>query len=132
MSSTPQYAAAPRLQVTQISTANSALDGTGTLGTVFTAGPDGSRIDMLTLKAAATTTAGMVRLFVDDGSGAKLVYEIQTVAGVPGGASPSFSYRMIYSDPDSILPLMLPAGSTLKASTQNAEAMNVLVMGGDF
>lgn len=132
MASIPQYAAAPRLQVSQLSAANTALDGSGTLVTSFTAGSLGSRVDMLTLKASATTTLGMVRVFLDDGTGAKLIYEIQVSAAVPGGSAPAFSYRMLPSDPDSILPIMLPAGSTLKTSTQNAEGINVLMMGGDF
>lgn len=133
MADNPQYTASPRLEVSKLSVANTALDGTGTLVSAFAAGATkGSRIDMLTLKALGTTTAGMIRLFVDNGTGAQLIYEIQVVASTPGGSAPAFSYRMLPTDTDSILPLVLPVGSTLKASTQNAEAINIAVMGGDF
>ena len=57
MASTPQYANVPRCAIGQISTANAARDGTGTIGTIFSAGTSGSRIDAINLKATGTTTA---------------------------------------------------------------------------
>ena len=47
-----------------ISTANSNLDGTGTLGTVLTAASNGTLIKAITVKAQVNTTEGMVRLFL--------------------------------------------------------------------
>ena len=132
MANIPQYANTPRCEVTELTVANPNLDGTGTLEDAFVAGPNGSRIEMLLIKAAGVTTSGMVRLFLDDGSGAKLFVEIPVVAGTPSGSAPAFDFRMITVDPNSFIPLIIPAGTTVKASTENAESINLLLMGGDF
>ena len=50
-----------------ISTANTNLNGTGTIGTVFTSGvANGTLIKTITIKATGNTTRGMVRLFLSD------------------------------------------------------------------
>lgn len=127
MSTSAQYAATPRTAVAQVSTANTARDGTGTLATVFTAGASGSRIDDLTIAAVATTTAGMVRLFLHDGTNARLWKEIAVSAITPSATVPVFSSSL------SNQALILQSGWSLRASTHNAETFNVLVTrAGDF
>ncbi len=115
----------------RISTANTNRDGTGTLGSVVTGGVDGTRIDRLVITATAATTAGMIRLFVDDLS---VKYALKEVA-VSAVASPSatvqtFSTELTRSDG---LPVChLPPGYILKAGTHNAESFDVLAFGGDL
>lgn len=67
MSASAQYAASPKCGAVTISSANTNRDGTGTMGVVFTAGPNGARIDKLLAQALAATTAGMIRFFVTKG-----------------------------------------------------------------
>lgn len=67
MSSAAQYASTPKFGATTINSANTNRDGTGTIGVVFTAGPNGARIDKLLTQALAATTAGMVRYYVTKG-----------------------------------------------------------------
>ena len=70
MSTTAQYASIPRGGVAQVSAANTNRDGTGTVANVIMASPKsggGLRIDALAVQAIATTTAGMVRLYVQKG-----------------------------------------------------------------
>lgn len=109
-----------------ISTANSNLDGSGTLVTVLTAGSSGSgwkgcEIQSVTVKAIVTTTYGMVRLFVYDGTNTKLLTEIEVPAVIKSGVASSFS-RTINLDK-----FELQAGYSIKASTQNAESFVVTV-----
>jgi len=80
MATQAQYASVPKYGIGQVSTANTNRDGTGTLATVFTAGTNGSRIDAINLKAVGTTTAGMIRLFIHDGSNARLLTEVPVTA----------------------------------------------------
>lgn len=127
-----QYASVPKVGVGQISTANTARDGTGTIGTVFTAGSNGSRIDMIDVQATATTTAGMVRLFVHNGTNAILLGELPVVAVTPSGTNPAFSAQLNTNTMTQLLPIVLPTGWSLRASTNNAEAFNVIAFGGDF
>ena len=97
------------------------------LGTVFTAGANGSRIDVVDIVATATTTAGMVRLFIHDGSAAKLWKEIPVTAVTPSGTTPAFTYKLGIAEG-----LILPSGYSLRAAPNNAEAFNVIARGGDL
>lgn len=128
MATNPVFAATPRNGVGQVSTANTNRDGTGTIATIFTAGSSGSRIDQISVKATGTTTAGMVRLYVHDGSNARLWREVAISAVTPSASLASFaSYLNLSFDP-----LILQNGYSLRASTHNAETFNVIAMGGDF
>lgn len=132
MAASAQYASTPKVGVGQISTANTNRDGTGTIGTVFTAGSSGSRIDMIDIQATATTTAGMVRLFLHNGTTAFLLAEVPVVAVTPSGTIPAFSAQLNSNTMTQILPIVIPTGWSLRASTNNAEAFNVIALGGDF
>ena len=132
MSTTANYAATPNLGIAAISTANTNRDGTGTIGTVLTAGASGSRIDAVMLKATGTTTAGMIRLFVHNGTTAYLLNEIPVLANTPSSTAPAWEVQMNSSTMSQLFPIILPTGFSLRASTNNAETFNVLAVGGDF
>lgn len=127
MSTSSNYAATPKTAVAQVSTANTARDGTGTLATVFTAGTNGSRIDDITIVATGTTTAGMIRLFLHDGTNARLWREVAVSAITPSATVSPFSSAL------GSLALVLQTGWSLRASTEKAETFNILVTrAGDF
>lgn len=132
MATQAQYAASARCGVAQIATANANRDGTGTIDTVFTAGASGSRIDAINLKATGTTTAGMIRLFVHDGTTARLLTEVPVVAVTPSSTTPSWEAQLNTNSMSQVLPLVIPTGYSLRASTNNAETFNVIAIGGDF
>ncbi len=132
MASSANYASTPKCAMGQISTANTNRDGTGTIGTIFTAGSSGSRIDYLDIKATGTTTAGMIRLFIHDGTNARLMTEIPVVAVTPSGTAPSWEAQFTGGSMGAILPIVLPTGYSLRASTHNAETFNIIAVGGDF
>ena len=136
MSSAANYSNVPKVGIATISTANTNRDGTGTLGTVFSAASSGSRIDMIQIQAVGTTTAGMVRLFVHDGTNAKLIGEVSVTAVTPSGTIPAWAALLVGS-PNGVyggvpLPLILPTGYSLRAGTHNAESFNINAFGGDF
>jgi hypothetical protein len=110
-----------------VSTANTNRDGTGTIVTVFTAGASGSRIDDIVVTATGTTTAGMVRLFLNDGTNTRLWAEIPVTAVTPSGTVQAFTSSMLNQA------LILPNGWSLRAATNNAETFNIFVdRAGDF
>jgi hypothetical protein len=122
-----QYASTARAASAQVSTANTNRDGTGTIVTVFTAGASGSRIDDISIDATGTTTTGVVRLFLHDGTNARLWREVLVSAVTPSTSQAVWSMDMTN------LALLLPNGWSLRASTHNAETFNVLVTrAGDF
>jgi hypothetical protein len=128
MATTAQYAATARTAIAQISTANTNRNGTGTIGTVFTGGSSGSRIDDISIVATGTTTAGVVRLFLNDGTTSYLWQEILVSAITPSTTVQVFSFTLLNQA------LILASSSwSLRASTNNAETFNILVTrAGDF
>lgn len=134
MATTPNFAKTPRCGMGQVLVANPNRDGTGTLATIFTAGTDGSRIDLVVVQAIGTTTAGMVRLFIHDGTNARLFEEIPVRAVTPSGTIPAFSTSIGENGEVNTgkYPILLPSGYSLRASTNNSEAFNVIAFGGDF
>ena len=127
----PVFTKAPLISMAQISTANTARDGTGTIGTVMTGGADGFRVDSIRIHATVTTTAGMVRLFIDDGAAnIRLWREVIVTAITVGAAVAAFDAEIRNADGSALL--NLPSGYILKASTHNAETFNVIAFGGSY
>lgn len=132
MATSPQFAATPLVGVAQVSVANTNRDGTGTLGTVVSAGASGSRIEEIVVEATGTTTAGMVRLFVNDGTNTRLWREVAVTAVTPSGTVAAFT-SSVRNDTRVDLPLLLlPSGWSLRASTHNGETFNIIALGGSF
>jgi len=142
MAAQGNYASVPRNGGVTISTANANRDGTGTLGTVMTgatrntsANPPltgGSRIDGLAFAARGTTTAGMIRLFIHDGTSNRLFAEIPVQAVTPSATVAAWSARATPETAD-FMPIVLGDGQTLKASTEKAESFDVIPFrAGDF
>jgi hypothetical protein len=127
MATSAQYASTVRAAAAQVTTANTNRNGTGAIVTVFTAGASGSRIDDISIDAVATTTAGVVRLFINDGTTSYLWQEILVTAVTPSTTQAIWSYTLLNQA------LVIPTGWSLRASTNNTETFNILVTrAGDF
>jgi len=135
MATTAQFTCQPNLEYSQLTTANTARDGTGTIVTVAT-GPAttagngvGERIARITVQATGTTTAGVIRFFLslDNGTTNRLILEKLVPAITP--STTVSAYRMEVSE---LVGLMLPGGgqALLRASTNNSETFNVTVESG--
>jgi hypothetical protein len=130
MSAEPAFAALPRCAVGQVSAADTNRDGSGTLATILSAGAAGSRVERVRIQAAGTTTAGVVRLYIHDGSNARLIKEVMVTAITPSALVEAFSADVDFSGPDQVL--VLPTGYSLQVSTHNAETFNCFAFGGDY
>lgn len=130
VTATPIFVQAMRHAAAAISTANTNRDGTGTIGTIFTAGSNGSLIDHIDVNAVGSTTAGVVRLFIHNGSTAFLWKELLVGAITPSATVKVFEASVDCSRPENRLEL--PSGWSLRASTHNAESFNVHAFGGDL
>ena len=127
MATTAQYASTVQNAQAQISTANTNRNGTGTIATVMTGATNGTRIDDISIVATGTTTAGVVRLFISDGTNVRLWQEILVSAITPSTTVQVWSYTLLNQA------LLLESGWSLQASTNNAETFNVIVTrAGDF
>lgn len=126
MASSPAFAATPRNSDVNITTADTSRTAPTNVGTVFTAGASGSRIDSVIITATGTTTAGVVRLWVYTGTVYFLMSETLVTVITPSVTVGVFTASLSFNT------LLLPSGYSLRATTNNAESFNVLAFGGDF
>lgn len=129
------FVATPKQPQVRISTANTARDGTGTVGTVFTAGANGSFFKSIHIQAEVNIPSGDVVRLYNQAAGAgnnELLYEIIVPISVPqtsGAGTPPqtalFSYDLI---PPS--GLVLAGTDVFKASTDQGKTYSISLCGG--
>lgn len=129
MASEPQFVASAVIGIGAISTANTNRDGSGTIVDIVTGATNGTRISKITVNATVTTTAGMVRLFIYDGSTYFLYREILVPAITVSASVAGFSYVLELLGERA---LILPNNWKLSASTHNAHTFHVTAEGGNF
>jgi len=130
MANTPTYASTVRAAIKAISVANTNRDGSGTIVDVLSAGTSGTRIDRVEAVARGATTAGVVRLYISDGSTYFLFEEILVTAITPSASVAVWSAASVRVTPTK--PLWLPNGYKLAAAPNNGENFNVTAVGGDY
>lgn len=131
MAANPSWISTPKTSLTQVSSANSNLDGTGTLATVFSAtSVNGTKLLAIIIKATIATTAGMVRLFYDNGTNVRLIREYSIPAITPSATIKAAEIIDVF-DSDAFS-LILQNGHSIKVSTENAETFNVFGFFGEF
>jgi hypothetical protein len=141
MATAPAFASTVRSQAVAISAADTsrtapALASTGVL---FIAGASGSRVDEITITAAGTTTANVVRIFlfglpttavataVNTSATTMYLYQEVLISAITPSASVSaFTTTLTFNS------LVLPSGASIRVTTNNAEAYHVTAFGGDF
>lgn len=127
MATAPVFAVTPRIGLAQVSAANTNRDGTGTVVDVLTGGTNGTKITEVVVDATVTTTAGMVRLYLFDGTNTRLFDEISVAAATPSASVKTTRVSTLYQN------LTLPNNTwRLRASTHNAEVINVIAFGADL
>jgi hypothetical protein len=110
------------VQWCSLTAANTALDGTGTVGTVFTSdATNGGRIERLRCMALGTNVASVARFFINNGStnttasNNVLIGEIALPATTAINTAPVTNVSQIYELPNNTIdqtafPLVLPPG----------------------
>lgn len=124
------FVAAPKSWQCQVSAANTGRDGSGTIVNLVTGGTNGTRIDRIVVKGTGTNIAGMIRLFLYDGTNTWLWRELLTPAVTASATVAAQSVEDVRTDG---LPLIdLPVNWIIKAATEKAETWNVEAFGGDL
>ena len=125
----PTFVTTPTIGSAAISTANANRDGTGTLATVFTAGASGAVLEAISITADGTTTAGVIRIFAEDGAGLRLIDEVTVLPITPNVTDIQKVFHVVWKPPFHFL---VKATETIQVSTHNAETFYVVGVGGDF
>jgi len=112
-----------------VAAANTFRDGTGTIEDVFTPGAQGGEVELIRVQAQGVTTAGVIRLFIHNGTDYRLYKELLVAAITPSETIEAFSIEFVPTKR-----LILPAGYKLCASTHvaEAEAFSVFAQGGNY
>lgn len=129
MATAINFATTPRIGGVTISTSNVSRDGTGSFGTVISAGTNGTRIDRMRTQAIVTTTAGMVRLFLFDGTNSYALQEVPVAAASVTTSVAGAATDIVFGD---VRPLALPNGWAIRATTHSAETITVTAFGADY
>jgi hypothetical protein len=123
----PAFAVTPRIAAVNVATANTNRDGTGTVATLITGAATGTRIAEIVVQARVTTTAGMVRAFLFDGTSYRLLDEYSIAAATASASVKATRLATLYSN------LVLPNASwSIVVSTHNAESIDVIALGADL
>ena len=137
LNSAPIFVGTPRTEIAEITAANTARDGSGTLVTLFTAGTSGSRVDFVTFNSAQATPAAssaMVgRVFITNTSGTNpvLLSEIALPTITASNTVIGQTQTIFYSNG-----LLLDAGQQLKVTISVyagvQDKFQVIARGGDY
>jgi hypothetical protein len=123
-----------------IATANTNRDGTGTVGTLYTAtalasSGVGAVVQSITVTATGTTTAGVVRMFRHNGSAYFLLKEFLVTAITPSTSIEVWKLTTAQGA-DTMgriaVNIMLEPGDSLRFSTHNAETFHVTADIGEY
>jgi len=133
MSTSAQYASTPKVGAALLTTADTSLTAPTTVGTVVSAGASGTRIDYIEVMGVATTVASLINLFIYDGTTYSLWQQIPVQAVTTGTTTPSFVANLASNANANVMPLILPTGYSLRATTTVTQTgVKVLAYGGDF
>lgn len=133
MSTSAQYASTPKFGSANLTTADTSLTAPTTVGTIVTAGASGTRIDYIDIQGVATTVAGLINLFVYDGTTYVLWQQVPVQAITSSTTVPAFVANLSSNSNANIMPLTLPTGYSLRATTSISQTgVRVTAYGGDF
>lgn len=127
----PIFVATPQMwQVSSGVNANTALDGSGSVALLLTAGANGSKVETVTINPLGTNIATVMRFFVDitgAGTSYKLVHEETMAANTLSQVAASVPNIWRAN-------LILPAGAKMAVTIGTAVASGFLIsaQGGDW
>ncbi len=130
MSASIAFANVPIAPPVLISAANTNRDGTGTMPTIVTAGASGTWVKFMRFKATGATTAGMIRVYIYNGTSNFLAWEVPvSVVASPGATIPAWEGELHFDGEKGIF---IPTTYLIKAAPHNAENFNVIAFGGNL
>jgi len=133
MSTSAQYASTPKVGSATLTTADTSLTAPTTVGTIVSAGASGTRIDYIEVQGVATTVASLVNLFIYDGTNYILWQQVPVIAITSSTTAPAFVANLSSNSNSNVMPLTLPTGYSLRATTSVAQTgVRVTAYGGDF
>lgn len=129
MAAAPSFVSTPRVGFCAISTANTALDGTGSPTSLITGVAAGTRILEIDIQCSATSAAGLVNIFIStDGGTTKSLFDQIAVTAASQSATVKANRNLTtYAN------LILPnTNAILYATTTITQNINVFALAADL
>lgn len=127
MAANPSFISAPRIGRASLSSANTALDGTGTIVDLITGVAAGTRILQIDAQCSATSAAALVNIFLWDGTAWTLFDQISITAATVSNTVKANRNFTAYTN------LVLPDATwKIGCTTTIAQATRVYALGGDL
>lgn len=130
----PIFSKTPKVgMVSEIKTANTAKDGTGTVATVYTAGADGAYVNSIVFRAKGTNVQTVARVFLNNGSDPTTATNNTLIAEMTLPAT-TLSETTQLAHQELVLNKTLPAGYKLNLTvgTTVSAGYAVTCFGGDY
>lgn len=101
--------------------------GVGPMSLLMSGATNGTRVDYVVIKALGTTTAGVIRFWVDNGSMTAIrLFKEVLVTAITASASVAAFEAMVF------MAEVLPSGARMWVSTEKGERFNITAFGGNF
>lgn len=130
MATNPAFISTPRIGRCSLSTANTATDGTGTITDLITGVTAGTRVLSINVQGTAQTAAGLVNVFLYDGTNWDLFDQI-TISAVTGSTTVK-AHRVVTSYTDLVLPSASHKLGVTITVTPTSGTVRVAAFGGDL
>jgi hypothetical protein len=127
MATSPVFAVTPRIGSVSIATAEASYTAPTNVGTLITGANTGTRISEIVIKCAATSSLGIVRIFLYDGSNYWLFDEISVAAATGSTTVLQTRVSTTYNN------LILPSNSwSVRVTTSISQTIHVTAFGADL
>lgn len=127
MAANPSFISTPRIGVASVSTANTAIDGTGTITDLITGVAAGTRILEIDAQCSATSAAALINLFLWNGTAWTLFDQISITAATISNTVKANRNFTAYTN------LVLPDATwKVGCTTTISQATRVYALGGDL
>ena len=129
MASAPQFINTPRIATAPFGTANTAIDGTGTITEVIAGATGGTRVLEIVVIAAASTATARVHLFITTNSGTtwRIFDSFNVNAATPSATVSPFRISRLYANL-----LLVDSTQRIGFTTTVTQNMNVIAFGGNL
>ena len=129
MAASPSFIGAPRIGSAHLSAANTARDGSGTITTLLTGVAAGTRVLEIVAKAAATSAASVINIFLSTDNGATwLLHSAMPFGGNTADDTNDSSESSLTFDNLTLTGTSCKIGVT----STIAQPVNVFAFGGDL
>lgn len=129
MAASPSFIGTPRVATVNVATANTAIDGTGTITTLITGAATGTRVLEIDAQCAASSAAALINVFLTTNGGSTWRLFDQITITAASASTTVKANRNLATYANLVLP---DANASIGVTTTISQSTNVIALGGDL